>query len=135
MDCILYYATEVVVSHIYRNTNYEQCQKGIRDSLVDTTNDKDLNINCNQNFIHPNRIFFHKKLEEIYRKHYESLHVYEGVITEVISSNILKFPCKEHAGELLLSAITYYIRLRMQQYASQINKSFKKQNQLKKRTS
>lgn len=60
------------------------------------------------------------------------MHVFEDVMTEVIPSNILRFPCPKHAGELLLSAITYYIRLRMQQYTSQMNKNNKKQNQLKK---
>lgn len=58
---------------------------------------------------------------------------YEDVMTEVLSSNVLKFPCHKHAGKLLSSAITYYIRLRMQQYTLQMNKSNKKQNQLKKK--
>ncbi|KAH0552622.1 hypothetical protein KQX54_013404 [Cotesia glomerata] len=110
LDCILYYATEVVVSRIYKSTTCEQCQKGIRDCSVYLSEDDYLNFNIksDQPFMHPNQNFYF-----------------------FIKNS--KFPCPIHAGELLLSAITYYIRLRMQQYTSQMNKSNKKQNQLKKK--
>lgn len=59
LDCILYYATEVVVSRIYKSTTCEQCQKGIRDCLVDLSEDDYLvlNIKSDQNFMHPNQNF------------------------------------------------------------------------------
>ncbi|XP_074111639.1 uncharacterized protein LOC141535585 [Cotesia typhae] len=136
VNCILYYATEVVVSRIYKKTTCEQCRKGIRDYSVDSNGENILlNNKCDENFIHPNLNFYNfiKLLEKIFIKHCESLHIYEDVMAEAIASDILKFPCNQHAGELLLSAITYYIRLRMQQYTSQINKNTKKMNQLKKK--
>lgn len=72
--------------------------------------------------VHPHAEFFSMiwDVETTFHKYQKSPNVY-SLTAEAVSKMPLKFPCSVHATDIVSFAITYYLKMRINQYISQEN--------------
>jgi len=94
-----------------------------------------VNMKTKGRLIHPNIYFFDfiKKIENSFNKYSSSTHVFELIVTYLMSENTINFRCSSHGGDVISFTVMYYIRMRMRKFSQQENKKKKKDNRNKKK--
>lgn len=135
--CIMYYTTAVLVKRIMNSVTCLTC----KDSLLTAESNTKLPKACitdsllNGPWVHPNKHLYRFVifLEERFVVHRNSTRVFESILNDVYNYEKLSFPCTEHADNVLLHIIQYYVLMRMQQYSARLNAERKKINLDKKK--
>lgn len=136
IECVLYYMTGFFSNHIKKNINCETCCNAIashnwripEDFIVDIYEDKLIPVNTNF-------FKFIKFLEASFQKHCHRQDLLDFILADIVESNILSFPCKNHKEDLVPFIVFHYIQFRMRQFCRVTNAEKQKENLYQKKSS
>ena len=140
LDCLMYFVTGHVCKNLAKFTTCEICSSAFFYSEEDTLQIQNhplaklITFDEDQKLRHPNKGLFNflKDVEASFVKHCNNTNVFDLVVCE-ITQQTFKFPCSEHATDVLSYLLDFYLQNRMRQYAKTKMAHEKKQNLQKKK--
>ncbi|XP_063986279.1 uncharacterized protein LOC135167229 isoform X2 [Diachasmimorpha longicaudata] len=138
-DCLVYCLSMDLIKRILHHVKCIACKNALLNPSGNATIPEASLTQWNKatDNYHPNTHFykFILYLESLFEIHRDSLHVFDLIITDVLKSKRVSFPCTKHGTEMLVHIIQFFVMRRMQEYCTSLNASRIKTNQYKKKQS
>lgn len=133
-DCIIYFITGRVCRQLLTFITCPLCIEALTTNSEVPHRKAELSDVLFESFVHPNvgLYKFIKHLEHVFSKHRHQLDVTEAVLSDIIESNTLGFPCEEHKIDIISYIVHYYLQIRLSTYCRQLNDTKKNYERIKK---
>lgn len=135
-DCVIYYMTASLNHKLLKSTQCSDCSNALKQQSSWSIQEDQLNA-LSTKLVHPNQHLYKliKYLECIFQKHCSDANVLDLVIHDLITDNLLSFPCAKHKADIVPYIIYNYINIRMQQFCTNVKCAQTKLSQQKRKLS
>lgn len=133
-DCIIYYITGRVCQQLLKFTKCYVCKEALLTKSEQYNYKSKVGDMLDKCFVHPHIGFYNfiKHLELLFMKHCHEVNVAETVLSDIIDSNILTFPCETHKIDIISYIVSYYLEIRLSRYCHTLNNTKKTNQHIKK---